>query len=122
MNLFQLLTLPPIAVLFVWSAIRLAKQYRLWNLLWAALWLVGGVVIAFPDLTAILAHALGISRGVDLMIYLSVLCAGVGFFMMYSHVQRLQMQLTTLVRELSIQQTLNEQRRLEQQAGLESQP
>jgi len=109
-NIFQLITLPIVFVLFAISFARLIRYRRLWNGFWVVLWVAAGVAIAYPKVTQDIATTLGITRGVDLVLYLSVLLTGVGFFMLYTHLQRVEMQLTTLVRQIGIQQAIAEQR------------
>jgi hypothetical protein len=40
---------------------------------WSLLWLMAFVLIALPDTTSFLANMLGIGRGVDAVIYLSIM-------------------------------------------------
>lgn len=67
-------------------------------LLWGAV----GVAVVYPKITAIVARALGIGRGADLVSYCSVVLMLVGFTMIYVRLRRLRRELTLLVRELAI--------------------
>ena len=118
---FQIITLPLIVILFAVAFARLLRYRRAWNLFWTVLWVAAGVAIAYPDVTVIIAHTLGIGRGADLILYLFVLCASIGFFLLYTHLQRVQTQLTVMVRQFGIQQTLAEQQRAAQENVAESQ-
>ena len=71
--------------------------------LWLLIWGSGGVAIVWPRSTMIVAHALGIGRGADLLLYLSVLGSLVGFFYIYTRFRRLDRQITVLVRRLAIE-------------------
>ena len=69
---------------------------------WILLWALAGVAIARPDLTALVATLLGISRGTDLVFYLAILGMIGGFFFMYLRLKRVEASITELVREIAI--------------------
>jgi hypothetical protein len=105
MNLFQGLVLALFVVLafFTLSAgVRGAVRKRI-VVFWLSVWLLGSVAIVWPHSTALAAHALGIGRGADLLLYSSVLIMFVAFFYVYVRFRRLERQITLLVRRLAIQ-------------------
>jgi hypothetical protein len=59
-------------------------------------------MLSDPELTKLAARAVGIQRGVDLVLYLAVLGGVMGFFAVSIRFRRLERQMTTLVRELSM--------------------
>lgn len=67
--------------------------------------LVGaGVVLALdPHLSTIVAHRVGIGRGADLMLYLFVIFSLFHFVNLASHLQRLDRQITALVRHCALE-------------------
>jgi hypothetical protein len=69
---------------------------------WGLLWIAAAVLIARPELTAILARALGIGRGTDLVFYFAILAMVFGFFTVYVRMRRIESDLTKIVRELAI--------------------
>lgn len=69
---------------------------------WGLLWIAAAVLIARPELTAILARALGIGRGTDLVFYFAILGMVFGFFTVYVRLRRIESDLTKVVRELAI--------------------
>ena len=104
MNLFQILAVALVAGLFCLS---LASMLRGWatrreGLAWAFVWLATGVAIARPGLTIVVAKALGIGRGADLVLYCTVIVMLVGFFMVYARLRRLRRDLTLLTRHLAL--------------------
>jgi hypothetical protein len=105
MSWFQylvVLLLVLLASLTVRAAMRGAVRKRIatfWLLIWAAV----GVTSLWPTSTAIMARALGIGRGADLVLYCSVLAMLVGFFYIYTRFRRLDRALTLLVRQLAIE-------------------
>jgi hypothetical protein len=69
---------------------------------WLLLWIAAAVAIAKPSITAVIAHALGIGRGADLVFYCSILGMLVAFFLVYTRFKRLEREITRLVRHLAI--------------------
>ena len=72
------------------------------GLAWGLLWIAAAVAIANPDLTVIVARALGIGRGTDLVLYVAILAMVFGFFAVYVRMRRIESDLTKIVRELAI--------------------
>jgi small membrane protein len=70
---------------------------------WLAIWTIGALAIVWPRSTFLVARWLGIGRGADLLLYLSVLFMLVGFFYVYGRFRRLDRQITLLVRRLAIE-------------------
>ena len=68
------------------------------------IWFCAAVAILQPELTVRVAKALGIGRGADLVLYCSVVAMMVGFMMMYVRLQRLQRELTVVVRHLALRE------------------
>jgi hypothetical protein len=104
MLFFQLL-----ATVFILVAInRIISRYRqelipkseilVWIIFWAAV----AVAIWWPRGTDIIAQWLGVSRGVDVIVTASLAVIFYLLFQIFSHVHRLQRELTQLVRKLAI--------------------
>ena len=69
----------------------------------------GVLLIAFPDWSTALAHRVGVGRGVDLVIYLSLLGLAFSNLFSFSRLRLLEAQITAAVRDLAIQQASFEQ-------------
>lgn len=105
MTTFQILGLTFVSLMFgvsAWNLLRLRVRFRT-SMFWLFLWGTAGVAIAKPDATTIVAHALGIVRGADLVFYCSVLFGFVGFFASYLRIRRLNREVTLLVRSFALQ-------------------
>ena len=105
MNMFQGLVLMLFSLL---TAVTLSAALRGFVrkrivALWLSLWSLGAIAIIWPRSTLIVARWLGIGRGADLLLYLSVLLMLVGFFYVYARFRRLDRQITLLVRRLAIE-------------------
>ncbi len=104
MNPFQILALSVVALLFLLSVVLFVKGWATCRdaILWMLLWAAAGVAIVWPKVTKIVANALGIGRGADLLLYCTFVAMMVGFLMVYARLRRLRRELTLLVRHLAI--------------------
>jgi hypothetical protein len=104
MNLFQILAIAIVTGLLALSLVATVRGWatRREGLVWAFVWLCTGVAIARPDLTVLVAGAMGIGRGADLVLYCAVIVMLIGFFMVYARLRRLRRDLTLLSRHLAI--------------------
>ncbi len=104
MSAFQYIV-TAVLVLLAWTTVRAAARGGIrkriatfWLLIWSAV----GVAALWPRSTLIVARALGIGRGADLVMYSSVLAMLVGFFYIYTRFRRMDRSLTLLVRRLAV--------------------
>ena len=106
MNGFQVIALAVVAGLFIFTVTVLVKRSasRREGFAWTLLWIAAALAIAWPDVTTHAAHALGIRRGADLVLYCAVVVMMIGFLMVYVRLRRLQRDLTLLVRHLAIRE------------------
>ena len=105
MNLFQILAIATVVLLTTWT-IRTSFKGQMRKriaLFWLLVWMVSGTTIVWPRSTVVVANILGIGRGADLVLYVSVVVTMAGFFYVYTRFRRLDSQLTKLVRALAIQ-------------------
>jgi hypothetical protein len=71
-------------------------------LFWSGIWLLALVGVIEPGFTTYFANRLGIGRGVDVIIYLSVLLL---FYLMYRtnvHLENLRHEITKLTRKIAL--------------------
>ena len=104
MNAFQILALLVVGGLFLLSVTALLKGWatRREAAVWMLIWMAAAIAIIRPGVTKIIANALGIGRGADLLLYCTVVAMMVGFLMIYARMRRLRRELTLLVRHLAI--------------------
>jgi hypothetical protein len=93
-------------VLFALSrAILRFKEGRLpagWLAAWAVFWLAVGGAALLPQTTTLLAAALGVGRGVDAVLYLSIPALFYIVFRLLVKIEKIEHEITLLVRELSL--------------------
>lgn len=104
MNLFQIVVVPLFLVLSIerFVAMRRRSGSRGIVLMWALVWLLAALAVAFPRWTTNVARAFGIERGADLALYSGVMVTFLGFFMCYLRMRKIESELTQLVRRLAI--------------------
>lgn len=104
MSPFQWIAAPLCFLLAIVLLLRSARQASLfWKaLLWAAIWLLGGMIILWPDITVHAARMAGVGRGTDLVLYLGALSGLFAFQRLYGRTRRLENIVTEIVRRQAI--------------------
>jgi small membrane protein len=72
-------------------------------LFWGLVWIGTASIIIFPDATSFLAHFLGIGRGADLIMYLSLLISFYLILRLHLALARLEQAITALVRAIALE-------------------
>ena len=73
-----------------------------WLILWSAVWVAVAVAAILPQTTSWFARLLGVGRGVDAVIYLSIIVLFYLVFRVFLRLQRLDHDITLVVRELGM--------------------
>ncbi|MBI4435262.1 DUF2304 family protein [Candidatus Uhrbacteria bacterium] len=96
-------------ILFALFAItRTGRQFqkgavtRRWLLFWMLFWIVAGVVAALPKTADALARVVGVGRGADVVIYLSLIVIFYLIFRLYVKIEQVESEITRLVRKLAV--------------------
>ncbi|HEX7155396.1 MAG TPA: DUF2304 domain-containing protein [Thermoanaerobaculia bacterium] len=110
MTTFQLVILPLLLLLVVVTGLGVARHRMTPRIgvAWIVLWLAAAVAIAFPNSLQRVARVAGIGRPADLVMYVAILGALAGFFLVYLRFRRLDEQITKLVRELALRDSQND--------------
>jgi small membrane protein len=102
--LIQIILIVIIAIIVWRLAVKLktkeitVKQFSGWLLIWLA----AVVIVAWPDVTALIANSVGVGRGSDLVIYLSVIFLFYSIFRLLLRIEKLEKNLTKVVRQEAI--------------------
>ncbi|MBF8280408.1 MAG: hypothetical protein HW383_181 [Candidatus Magasanikbacteria bacterium] len=67
-------------------------------LIWLLVWLAVGSVAVYPEGSTRLAHALGVGRGADLLIYISLAAIFYMLFRLFLRQERIERDITKIVR------------------------
>lgn len=107
LTLFQTLAIAAFGALLVLTLMSVSRGRITGRagVLWTALWVTSILTVLYPRVTKDLAYVLGISRGVDVILYSALFAGLAGFFAIYVRFRRLERQITVLTRELAIQES-----------------
>lgn len=72
-------------------------------LFWLGLWLGISLVVLLPQTTGLLAKVLGIWRGTDAVVYLSVILIFYLIFRIFVKLEKIESNITTIIREIALQ-------------------
>jgi len=73
-------------------------------ILWLLFWMGAGFCVMVPNITWSLARLLGVGRGVDAVIYLTLVGLSYAFFRLYLRLRQMEQQITLLVRKLALKE------------------
>jgi small membrane protein len=97
----------------LYAALRVVQKIKTraissrWGFFWLVFWLGVGAVISLPWTTSLLAARLGVTRGVDLVVYVSVIALFYLIFRLTLKIERLERNITKLVREIALKNRSN---------------
>ncbi|KKS98628.1 MAG: hypothetical protein UV73_C0001G0149 [Candidatus Gottesmanbacteria bacterium GW2011_GWA2_43_14] len=104
MSLTQILLI----VFLLFALSRVTLQYKSGNLsllsflFWSFLFAAAVYLTAFPDQASRIAQLLGIGRGVDAVIYISIAVLFYLVFRLYVYLENVRQEITDLVRKLAL--------------------
>ena len=110
MVLFQILFLV-FSLLAIVAIIRHKKESGLSSrglFLWVIFWIMADVVVIWPGITNIFASKLGIGRGSDLVLYISIVLIFYILFKLHVKLESINRDITKIVRERSLEQSQDE--------------
>jgi small membrane protein len=106
-----------VSLFIVFVVYRLLKRYKDGSLKmsefigWLLIWLAVLVVFWLPQTTSYLANLVGIGRGVDLAVYLSILLVFYLNFRLYLRIDNQNKEITKIVRHLALHEEESDKER-----------
>ena len=98
-------------LLFALFAIsRTLRQFRqgalsiVWLIFWIVFWIAVGGVALSPQTTDVVAKLVGVGRGADFIIYLSMIALFYLIFRLFGKIEDVEREITKLVRKLAIEE------------------
>ena len=79
---------------------------------WLILWVGVGFFTWWPNLSDKIANSVGVSRGVDALIYISIVALFYAIFRIYIKLEFIERELTSLVRNIAIKEEIINQKDL----------
>ena len=104
MSIIQIL----IVIFSLFAITRTFRQFKKGKLTlaflfgWMFFWVVVGVIVVLPQTTNTLARIIGVGRGVDAIIYLSIITLFYLVFRIYVKIEEGQREMTRLIRKLAV--------------------
>lgn len=102
----QVLLIAMLAGAFVltWRRSKQGALSRLGAFAWSALWFAAIVVVLRPEVATFFASLLGVGRGADAVIYVSIIALFYLVFRIFLRLDKLDRDLTSLVRKVSLEE------------------
>lgn len=69
---------------------------------WAGFWLVVGLIVVIPETASFLAELVGIGRGADLVVYLSIILIFYIIFQMTVKIEKIERNVTKIIRAMTL--------------------
>ncbi len=97
-------------IFFLFAIGRVIGRFRAGELSWALMagwvlfWVVAGVVVVLPNSTFYLAELVGVHRGADVVVYLSLAAIFFLLFRLMAAIERLKKEVTILTRTVALQE------------------
>ena len=103
MTLIQIILATGIVIIAAYMYLRLRST--LFDVIMISLFLITGIVfVIFNELTNVMAHFLGISRGADMIFYLGILFLFFLILKLYARLRMIEQKFTELVRNKSLEE------------------
>ncbi|MFA5047537.1 MAG: DUF2304 domain-containing protein [Patescibacteria group bacterium] len=71
---------------------------------WLAIWVLAAVIVVFPELTSFIASRVGIGRGADLVVYLSIIFIFYLLFRLLLRLERIEKNITQITSHLALKE------------------
>ncbi len=86
------------------SYLRFRKNTEsLWEFaLWIVIWTSIAVVVWFPSVTVIPKKILGVGRGIDALVYISIVFLFYSVYRIYAKIEKTEQDVTKLTREMAL--------------------
>ena len=97
-----------LAVIIAIIRFRDGKTSSSMLIFWIVIWSVISLLSVFPETTTIFANLFGIGRGLDLILILGLIASYYLIFKLYTLIEKLEMEITELVRQIALNQEENE--------------
>lgn len=97
-----------LAVIIAIIRFRDGKTSSSMLIFWIVIWSLISLLSVFPETTTVFANLFGIGRGLDLILILGLIASYYLIFKLYTLIEKLEMEITELVRQIALNQEENE--------------
>ncbi len=99
-------------ILFAVTKVALRYKDKIISLqefiLWTIFWFMVGFVVILPETTSFVANLVGVGRGVDLVIYISILILFYIAFRILVRLDKIEKNITKIVRKMALDKKDND--------------
>ncbi len=94
----------------IFAMTRVLRQFRqgtltiAWLIVWMFFWILVGAVVLVPQTADMLASLVGVGRGADFIIYISLVALFYLLFRLFVKIEDVEREITRLVRKLAIEE------------------
>ncbi|MBZ9571025.1 DUF2304 family protein [Methanobrevibacter sp. TMH8] len=103
-----------VAILLIFDRYHKKKTSIQTFILWVILWVILAIFTIVPESSNILAHLIGIGRGLDLVLIFAIIGSYYLIFRVYLKIEKIDQDITELVRKISMDKELNYELELEE--------
>lgn len=99
-----------IIVFAIFAISRAVRQFRngaltiLWLIFWIVFWLIVSGVVLSPQTTDVIAKFVGVGRGADFIIYISLIVLFYLMFRLFVKIEDVEKEITKLVRKIAMEE------------------
>jgi hypothetical protein len=98
------------AIARTWRQFRKGKLTLMVFFVWVLFWLIVGVVVVLPQTTDTLARFVGVGRGVDAIMYVSIIALFYAVFRLLVRIEEVEREITKLVRVLGVEKAQKDEK------------
>lgn len=94
---------------FLFAIFKVGERFRtreisLWSaILWVGFWVAASVIVLLPNSTSYVAEIVGVGRGADFVVYLSLIFIFFSIFRLLITVEKMKREITVLTRSLALE-------------------
>jgi len=99
-----------LVIFFLFALSRVVLRYRVGDLrvgglvFWCLFWVIAGIVVVIPNSSAYFAEIVGVGRGADLVVYVSLVVLFFMIFKLNVKIEKINKDITKIVREESLKE------------------
>ncbi|TAK03553.1 DUF2304 domain-containing protein [Patescibacteria group bacterium] len=97
------------ALALTWRRARQGALSRRAAIVWSLVWLGAAVVVLRPEVADLFANVVGVGRGSDAVLYVSVVALAYLMFRLFLRFDRLERDITKLVRRIALDEATRPQ-------------
>ena len=90
-----------LTIFIAFAIIKLIFRFNFW---WLFFWIIAIIAVWVPDFLTKIANILGIGRGADLVLYVSVVAVFYLIFKIYVRLEKIERNITKIVRKDSLEE------------------